>query len=90
MGFFYFLAGAVTMFVILHFVGRHAMQKVTLKAYDIFIKHVQNNHLVLSKYLTVEDVFFICMKLIKDQRMYDEFADFLQKEGCDDTTKDSI
>lgn len=72
-----FLVGVVVMCFVSWVIGQYTLNKATIKAYEVYIKHVRDGHLVVTEWQTVEDVFYVLLKLINDKRQHDSFAEFL-------------
>ena len=51
------LIGAVLMYLLLFVIGRVQMNRVILKGYDTYIKYVKDGRLVITEWMTIEDVF---------------------------------
>jgi hypothetical protein len=64
-------------------IGRYMLNKATVKSYEAYIKHVKDGHLVVTDWQSIEDVFYVLLKLIKDKRQHDSFAEFLGRPQCD-------
>lgn len=74
------LIGAVIATVIWYVIGVHRINTACTKGYEAYIKNVRDGKLVVTQYQTIEDVFYVLLKLIKDKRLHDSFADFLGEE----------
>jgi hypothetical protein len=76
--FFGIVIGIVATYLFLAIFGQQRINKELLKGYDAYIKHVKNGRLVVNDYLTVEDVMYVCMKLVaKDKKKWASFVDYL-------------
>jgi hypothetical protein len=64
-------------------IGRYMLNKAAAKSYEAYIKHVKDGHLVVTDWQSIEDVFYVLLKLIKDKRQHDSFAEFLDRPQCD-------
>ena len=65
------LIGAVLMYLLLFVIGRIQMNKAIMKGYDAYIKCVKDGRLVITEWMTIEDVFYVLLKLVKDKKQYD-------------------
>lgn len=68
-----------------YLLGKLTISKAYVKAYETWTRHTKDGRLVVNRFLTVEDVMHCTVKLVKEKKQWDSFADYLPvPEGRDE------
>lgn len=75
--------GLVLATIFWYLLGQLTIHKAYLKAYENWTKHTKDGRLVVSRFLTVEDVLHCMVKLVKEKKQWDNFTDYLPLPASD-------